>query len=343
MTGKEENNVEIKLKTFGRKQKDGPVILVVNACCSHDLYHNVVGVCFVGQDMTQHKMVLDKYTRIQGDYSAIIRNPCALIPPIFMIDEYGCCSEWNTAMQEISGLKREDAIGKMLIGEVFTVQSSGCRVKDHNTLTKLRIILNGVIAGQDVENFLFGLYDAKDNYMEALLYANKKADADGKLRGVLCFLHVASPELQHALQVQRMSEQASMNILKELDHLRQEIRNPLRGIVFTRNLMEASELSEQQTKLIRTSALCQEQLAKILGDVELENIEQWYVMFSYNYVSCNTFVVYIAIFSSDICTCKNINHKNYLLFIISGYLKVLPSDCRLIEDIKGGNLVSDLI
>ena len=31
--------------------------MVVNACCSHDLNENVVGVCFVGQDMTQHKMV----------------------------------------------------------------------------------------------------------------------------------------------------------------------------------------------------------------------------------------------------------------------------------------------
>ncbi|KAI0497680.1 hypothetical protein KFK09_020913 [Dendrobium nobile] len=277
LQGKEENNVEIKLKTFGPKQKDGPVILVVNACCSHDLNENVVGVCFVGQDMTQHKMVMDKYTRIQGDYTAIIRNPSALIPPIFMIDEYGCCSEWNAAMQEISGLKREDAIDKMLIGEVFTLQGSGCRVKDHDTLTKLKIVLNGVIAGQDVEKLLFGFYDAKDKYVEALLSANKKTNAEGKVTGVLCFLHVASPELQHALQVQRMSEQAAMSSLKELAHLRQEIRNPLGGIVFTRNLMEASELTEQQKKLIRTSALCQEQLAKILDDADLENIEQCYL------------------------------------------------------------------
>lgn len=252
--------------------------MVVNACCSHDLNDNVVGVCFVGQDMTQHKIVTDKYTRIQGDYTAIVSNPSALIPPIFMIDEFGCCSEWNAAMQEISGLRREDAIGKMLTGEVFTLQSSGCRVKDHDTLTKLRIVLNGVISEQDVEKFLFGFYDAKDKYVEALLSANKKTDGEGKVTGVLCFLHMASPELQRALQFQRLSEQAAMSSLKELAHLRQEIQNPLRGIVFTRNLMEASELTEQQKKLVRTSALCQEQLAKILDDVDLENIEQWYVM-----------------------------------------------------------------
>ncbi|KAF9605640.1 hypothetical protein IFM89_017983 [Coptis chinensis] len=32
-------------------------------------------------------------------------------------------------------------------------------------------------------------------------------NTEGEITGVLCFLHVASPELQHALQVQRMSEQ----------------------------------------------------------------------------------------------------------------------------------------
>ncbi|PKA50137.1 Phytochrome C [Apostasia shenzhenica] len=277
LEGKEEHNVEIKFKTFGSQKKDGPVILVVNACCSHDLKDNVVGVCFVGQDVTEHKMVLDKYTRIQGDYIAIVRNPSALIPPIFMIDEYGCCSEWNNAMQELSGLKREDAIDKMLVGEVFTIQPSGCRVKDHDTLTKLRIVLSGVISGQDAERLLIGFHDSNDKYVEALLSANKRTNVEGKVTGVLCFLHVASPELQHALRVQKLSEQAAISSLKELAHLRQEIRNPLHGLIFMRNLMEASELNEDQKHLIRTSALCQEQLAKVLDDTDLENIEECYL------------------------------------------------------------------
>ncbi|KAG0477184.1 hypothetical protein HPP92_014025 [Vanilla planifolia] len=277
LQGKEEHNVEIKLKTFGPKKKHGPIILVVNACCSHDLMDKVVGVCFVGQDVTLHKMVMEKYTRIQGDYIAIVRNSSTLIPPIFMVDEYGYCSEWNKAMQELSGLKREEAIDKMLIGEVFTLKNSGCRVKDHDTLTKLSIVLNGVMVGQAVEKLLLGLYDASGKYVEVLLSANKKSTAEGKVTGALCFLHVASPELQHALQYQRMSEQAANSTLKELVHFRQQIKNPLQGILFTHKLMEASELTEEQKRIIRASSLCQEQLAKILDDRDLEKIEQCYL------------------------------------------------------------------
>nr|UWU45288.1 phytochrome C [Magnolia sieboldii] len=277
LQGKEEQNVEIKLKTFGHQENNGPIILVVNACCSRDVKENVVGVCFIAQDMTGQKMVMDKYTQIQGDYIAIVRNPSALIPPIFIIDERGCCLEWNEAMQKLSGLKREDAINKMLVGEVFTLHNFGCQVKDHDTLTKLRIALHGIIAGQDAEKLLFGFFDQNGKYMEALLSASKRTDTDGRIIGVFCFLHVASPELQHALQVQQISEQAAVNSLKELSYIRQEIRNPLHGIIFTRNLMEVSELTKEQKQLLRTSTLCQEQLAKVLDDMDLESIEECYL------------------------------------------------------------------
>jgi len=93
----------------------------------------------------------------------------------------------------------------------------------------------------------------------------------------LCFLHVASPELQQALQVQRRAEQAANNSLKELAHIRQEIRNPLHGIVFTQSLMLASELTQEQKRLLQTSTQCQEQLSKILDDIDIESIEQCYL------------------------------------------------------------------
>ncbi|KAK9284772.1 hypothetical protein L1049_025127 [Liquidambar formosana] len=277
LQGTEEKNIEIKLKTFGPRENNGPVILVVNACCSRDIRENVVGVCFVGQDVTGQKMVMDKYTRIQGDYVGIVRSPSALIPPIFMTDEHGRCMEWNDAMQKLSGLKREEATDRMLLGDVFTVNNFGCRVKDHDTLIKLRILLNGVMAGQDADKLLFGFFDQHGKFIEALLSANKRTDAEGRITGVLCFLHVASPELQYAMQVQRISEQAAANSLKKLAYIRQEIRKPLNGIMFTQNLMESSDLSKEQKRLLKTSTSCQEQLAKIVDDTDIESIEECYM------------------------------------------------------------------
>ena len=276
MTGIEERGIEIKLRTFGCQEKDGPIILVVNACCSRDLKENIVGICFVGQDLTGQKIVMNKYTRIQGDFVGIIRSPSALIPPIFTIDELGRCLEWNDAMQKLSGMKREEAIARMLLGEVFTLDNFGCRVKDLDTLTKLRILFNGITAGEDADKLLFGFFDRQGKFVEALLSANRRTDADGRIIGILCFLHVASAELQYALQVQRMSEQAAASSLNKLAYIRQELRKPLKGIVLMQDLMGASDLSREQRQLLRTSVMCQEQITKIVDDTNIESIEEWY-------------------------------------------------------------------
>uniref|UniRef100_A0A2P2J8P7 Phytochrome n=1 Tax=Rhizophora mucronata TaxID=61149 RepID=A0A2P2J8P7_RHIMU len=278
LQGVEEKSIEIKLRTFGPLESSGPVFLVVNACCSRDTRDNVVGICFTGQDLTVQKMVIDKYTRIQGDYVGIVRNPSPLIPPIFISDEHGRCSEWNVAMQKLSGLKREEAIDKMLIGEVFSVNGFGSRVKDQDMLTKLRILLNGVIAGQGADKLLFGLFDEQGRYVEALLSATERTDAAGRITGVLFFLHVTSPELQYALEVQRISEQAAVNSLNKLEYIRHEVRMPLNGITFMHSLMSSSDLSEEQNQLLKTSILCREQLMNIINDTDIASIEEWYAL-----------------------------------------------------------------
>ncbi|KAJ4744424.1 Phytochrome [Rhynchospora pubera] len=301
LQGQEEQNVEIKLKTFNEKVDNGPVILVVNACGSRDIADKVVGVCFIAQDITYQKMIMDKYTRIEGDYVSIVRNPSELIPPIFMIDESGMCVEWNDAMQKLSGIKREDAIGHVLVGEVFTLHGFGCRVKDYSTLTKLSINLNAVISGQDAEKLILSFYDLDGSHVEALLSVNKRVNSEGKIIGALCFLHMASPELQNALQMQTILEQAATNSLNELTYMRQEIRNPLNGIVFTQNLMQ-SDLNDEQKKIYQRNVLCQEQLTKILDDMDPETIEQCYL--ELNTVEFNLSVTLETVLMQGMCLSK---------------------------------------
>ncbi|XP_051114760.1 phytochrome C [Andrographis paniculata] len=274
LQGKEEKNVEIKLKTFGAQENDGPITLVANACCSRDVKENIVGVCFVGQDVTGQKMILDKYSRVQGDYVGIMRSPCPLIPPIFMMDENGLCVEWNNAMQKLSGLKREEAIGQMLLGEVFTEHPFGCQVKDPDTLTKLRILLNTVIAGQNADKLVFGFFDQQQKYIEALISANKRTDSEGRVSGVLCFLHISGPELQRAMQVQKIAKQAAANTIRKLAYIRHEMSNPLSGVKCIHNLMTSTDLNNEQKQILKISQLCCDQIAKIMGDTDVEGIEE---------------------------------------------------------------------
>lgn len=280
--GTEERNVEIKLKTFGHLENNGPVVLVTSACCSRDLNEKTIGICFIGQDITWQKLIMDKYTRIQGDYIGIMQSPNTLIPPIFMMDENGRCIEWNDAMEKLSGVKRVEAVNQMLLGEVFTLSNFGCRLKHEDMLTKLRIFLHGEIAGQDGEKILFGFFDRNGNFIEALLSANKRINSEGRIIGVLCFLHVASPELQYVMHVQRISEQAAVNSLTKLAYIRGEIKNPLNGIKCMQDLMESSDLSENQRPLLKTITLCREQLAKIVDDPDVESIEECYMTMNFS-------------------------------------------------------------
>lgn len=237
--------------------------------------NNVLGVCFIGQDVTGQKTLIEKYSCMQGDYARIMWNPSTLIPPIFMTNENGVISEWNDAMQKLSGIKREEAVNKMLLGEVFTSNDYGCRLKDHDTLTRLRIALNAVSSGhKNIEKLLFGFYNYDGSFIEALLSANKRTDIGGTVTGVLCFLQVPSPELQYALQVQQISEQAMACSLNKLTYLRQEVKNPENAISFLQDLLHSSGISEEQKQLLRTSVLCREQLSKVISDSDIEGIEE---------------------------------------------------------------------
>ena len=177
-------------------------------------------------------------------------------------------------MQKLTGLKRKDAVDKILAGEVFSVDF-GCRVKDVDALTRLRIVLNGLIAGDDSEKLEFGFFDVNGRYVKAILSGTKRINSEGKVKGAVWFLHTASSELRRALQLQRMSRAAETKYTRKLAYVRKEVVNPLQGLAFTRALLEASGLSEEQRRLVRTSALCQQQLEKILDDTDLDSIEQW--------------------------------------------------------------------
>ncbi|GAQ77752.1 phytochrome [Klebsormidium nitens] len=284
LNGEEEQNVEIRLKTWPDETDMDPtsrrgesVILVVNACSSRDVNENVVGVCFVGQDITSHKMVQDKYTRMMGDYQAIVHNPHALIPPIFGTDEFGTTTEWNPAMQKLTGYPRDEVVGKMLVGEVFGLSMMLCRLQDQDALTKFMIVLNGAMDGQSTDKFPFAFLDKFGRLQEVLLTVNKRVAADGAITGVFCFIHQASRDLQDALAVQAAAQKVAEAKAKELAYIRQEIKNPLDGIMFTRSFIEHTDLTEDQKQLVETSATCEKQLRKILDDMDLNSIEEGYL------------------------------------------------------------------
>lgn len=239
-----------------------------------------MGVCFVAQDITGQKMVMDKFTRLEGDYKAIVQNPNPLIPPIFGSDEFGWCSEWNPAMAKLTGWSREEVIDKMLLGEVFGVHKSCCRLKNQEAFVNLGIVLNNAMCGQDPEKASFGFLARNGMYVECLLCVNKILDKDGAVTGFFCFLQLPSHELQQALNIQRLCEQTALKRLRALGYIKRQIQNPLSGIIFSRRLLERTELGVEQKELLRTSGLCQKQISKVLDESDIDKIIDGYGTFN---------------------------------------------------------------
>lgn len=183
-------------------------------------------------------------------------------------------------MTKLTGWSRDDVMNKMLLGEVFGTNRALCRLKNQELYVNLGVVLNNAVTGQDNEKIPFGFFSRNRKYVDCILCVSKKLDAEGAVTGVFCFLQLASQELQQALHVQRLSEQTALKRLRVLSYIRREIRNPLSGIIFSRKMLEGTNLDDDQKNLVRTSHQCQRQLNKILDDTDLDHIIDGYVILS---------------------------------------------------------------
>ncbi|CAI7807287.1 unnamed protein product, partial [Closterium sp. NIES-53] len=60
LQGREESDVEIRLKVWRSGVPAGVLIMLVNSCANRDIHNQIVGVCLVGQDITTQKIVMDR-------------------------------------------------------------------------------------------------------------------------------------------------------------------------------------------------------------------------------------------------------------------------------------------
>eukprot|EP00898_Chlorokybus_atmophyticus_P002791 jgi/Chlat1/3512/Chrsp23S03694 len=274
MQGMEEDNVEIALRTRREGATSDRVIMVVNTCASRDVNEQIVGVCCVGQDITQHKQVLDKYTRCEGDYSMIVHSPNPLIPPIFGTDEFGRVTEFNPNMCTLSGLTKDIALGKMLVGEVFGMEAALLRLQDEEVRVNFEIVLNRAIDGHESINQPFAFYARDSSLQRVRLNVSPRRDSQGAITGVFCFMQHVSAELESVLRLQMAAQEASEARGKELAYLRKEIANPLDGIRCSTSFLARTELSDDQSQLVATMSACENQLRTVVQEGELEAIEK---------------------------------------------------------------------
>ncbi|XP_056175578.1 phytochrome E isoform X3 [Syzygium oleosum] len=184
-------------------------------------------------------------------------------------DDNGCCSEWNAAMEKLTGWMRHEVIGKTLPGEIF---GGYCRLKGQETLTKFMILLYQGISGQDTENFPFGFFDRKRKFVEVSLTASRRTNTGGNIVGCFCFLQIITPDAQLIPEGQGQEDAQCALKLKELAYVRREMKNALNGIRFTHKLLENTAISDNQKQVLNTSDACERQIMTIIEDMDFGSL-----------------------------------------------------------------------
>ncbi|CAI5980863.1 unnamed protein product [Closterium sp. NIES-64] len=284
------------------------VILLANTFVSRDAQQEVQGVCFVGQDVTVERVVNDKFRKVKGDYEAIVHAHSSLIPPIFGCDgewhtlrlrwkvkggyeaivhahsslippifgcdEFGLCTEWNAAMERVTGFTRFEVWERMLIGDVF---GSLCRMESGDAMTKLMIIISKAMAGHEAVKVPFSFLNRQRTLMELLLSVHPRHSADGSsVVGAFCFLHTASLELRQAVDKQKIAEKLASDKARQVAYVREMSRGPLDGLAYSFARMEKMGVgfSGKQLPWVRTGVALETQLRKIVSDTDMLAIEQ---------------------------------------------------------------------
>ncbi|KAK1371036.1 Phytochrome [Heracleum sosnowskyi] len=276
LQGNEVTNFQFGIKTYGYKISFGSVILQVDVCAVRDLHGHVVSLCLVARNVTTQGIIIDKFVRRENDYKAIMQNLRPLNPPIFSPNEFGFCDEWNQAMIELSGWRREEVMGKILLGEVFGTGTRApfCRLKNEETLVNLGIVLSNARCCQEPESISFGFFARGGKYVECLLCTNRKLDAEDKVTGIFCFLQLATPESMQVFHFQQMPDLTAEKSKQKVAYVKKQVRNALAGILYTGNMSEGTDLSEVHRQSLQK---CQIQLKKILDDTDIESMIDGYV------------------------------------------------------------------
>jgi len=95
--------------------------------------------------------------------------------PIFGIDAHGKVNEWNQRAEEITGFKKQGAIGRDLVADFIT--------DDHKV--SVSAVLDKALKGEETANFEFCLLSESGARIDILLNSSTRCDAMGQVVGVI--------------------------------------------------------------------------------------------------------------------------------------------------------------
>eukprot|EP00850_Spirogloea_muscicola_P017225 SM000146S00945 [mRNA] locus=s146:67237:84897:- [translate_table: standard] len=239
----------------------------------HDVHGNLLGVRMVGQDISTIKLLAGNVTVGLEETSSLLDQADMLV---FAIDETWRVCEWNASMEKISGLRRDEVLGKRLVGEVLS-SSPMIMVPEPDSLVSFEIGLCQALHGQDSRNHEFHFQTRDGKQMDTLMHIISRKGENGEPVGATCFMQdmLERRAAENASAVRIVAEAASQAKTMQLACLCHEIRNPLNGILSSISFMEDTNMTSEQRDLVLTTATCGKYLRQVVDDVlDLSKIEE---------------------------------------------------------------------
>eukprot|EP00931_Biecheleriopsis_adriatica_P106544 TRINITY_DN8097_c0_g3_i2.p1 TRINITY_DN8097_c0_g3~~TRINITY_DN8097_c0_g3_i2.p1 ORF type:complete len:1813 (-),score=330.93 TRINITY_DN8097_c0_g3_i2:209-5092(-) len=245
LKGIETANFEFPLFT---KKLDRKIQILMSATPRRGPDEQIIGMIGVGQDITQLRAATEAADRTAGELSRLIDTANA---PIFGVDSSLCITEWNQMMSKISGVPREEVMGKALMdwlsdpenkqstAEIFKIALSGQETTNFELRFRRRSV-TGQLAGQVV----------------LLLSASIRMDVQRKPVGVVS---IGQDITEH-----KALEDKKMRFMGVVSH---ELRSPIHGICGLSDAMATSEDDPRRLKQLKMIRNCSTRLLDLVNNI----------------------------------------------------------------------------
>ena len=267
----------------------------------------LVLLCPVDADHLPHvpQELMSRVTAREHDIIQVIQNSTS---PIFSVSNTGRVTEWNYAMERMTGLVKHDMLGKVAVGELFgskgILQTVTSKTATEATAIEEKISAMLVTAlGENGESprssesglsgVTFSFYKGADSttdrsstmkQIDASINCRPQFGASDEIIGAFFFIQDLSVPnaLEKAIAVQSAAESAAEAKTRHIAFLCHEIRNPVNGILATVQAME--EMMSQRDAgldagemfdLVKTSMSCTDQLRRTVdGILDINELEE---------------------------------------------------------------------
>ena len=161
------SNIEVSIQ--GKESKR---TVLLSCSVRSDATGKIIDTIFIGHDITERKHAEDEKIRLATELQSFIDAANAAI---FGTDTSGRINEWNNQSAEITGLSKEEVMGKDFVQVLI----------EHEFQASMTQVLKSALEGRGTSNFEFPFFTKDRRRVDVLLNATTRRDADGAVIGVI--------------------------------------------------------------------------------------------------------------------------------------------------------------